>query len=526
MIFWLSFVSILFQMQIYVFLMSLGLKLWDDETLQEKITKHAQPSSASKISASDSIESRSSLLNVDASLKASFLSGLIEVGGSAKYLNDKKKFKNQSRVTCQYNATTVFKELSVTSLETMNTQQTEIIKNSTATHVVTGILYGANAFFVFDSDKLDSSSVQDIQGSMEAVIKKIPSFNVEGQVDIKLTDEEKALTNKFSCKFYGDFILENNPATFEEAVNIYVKLPQLLGEDGENSVPLKVWMMPLKMFAPEAAELVSELSLGLVRKVQNAMEDLREIRMRCNDSQVNDAVENFPQILQDLIRFQNLCGYQEKNLCQIFEKKLPLIRDGEEDESSLKELFEDRDKSPFSYEKLRQWLEYKEREINIIRFCVDTMTEAKIVGSRSELDREVLAPGVDHALCFVFTSLESDDSYLDNMEEYLDSRKIASTNDDLWYHSDEVFTKMREKAKEVQHYAKALKEEQRFCFLVAGIENKKYEGATIYRYKRGVLVTDDFSKPDIHAVKEITDKSDLIWCKSLFHAFLGEKYAF
>ncbi len=91
-------------------------------------------------------------------------------------------------MTCKYNATTIFKELSVTCLETVNTQQTEIIKNSTATHIITGILYGANAFFVFDSEKLDSSSVQDIQGGMEAVIKKIPSFDVEGKVEIKLTD--------------------------------------------------------------------------------------------------------------------------------------------------------------------------------------------------------------------------------------------------------------------------------------------------------------------------------------------------
>ncbi|KAI4795965.1 hypothetical protein KUCAC02_029534 [Chaenocephalus aceratus] len=179
------------------------------------------------MSASDSTESKSTMMDIEASLKVSFLSGLIEVGGSAKYLNNQKKLKNQSRVTFQYKATTNFKQLSIDHV-TLDTEKMEVIEKGLATHVVTGILYGADAFFVFDSEKLEASQVQKIEGSMQAVIKKIPTFDVEGKVDIKLTDEEKALTNKFSCKFYGDFILKINPATFQDAVQTYVELPQLL----------------------------------------------------------------------------------------------------------------------------------------------------------------------------------------------------------------------------------------------------------------------------------------------------------
>ncbi|KAF1378006.1 hypothetical protein PFLUV_G00206740 [Perca fluviatilis] len=190
-----------------------GLTLWDNKTLQGKITESSQRFNEFKMAASDSTESKCTLLDVDASLKASYLSGLIEVGGSAKYLNDQKKFHNQSRVICQYKATTNFKQLMIKQL-TMETQQMDVIKKSSATHVVTGILYGANAFFVFDSEKVEASSVQDIQCSMRAVIKKIPKVDIEGEVNLQLTDEEKALTQKFSCKFYGDLILDSNPATF------------------------------------------------------------------------------------------------------------------------------------------------------------------------------------------------------------------------------------------------------------------------------------------------------------------------
>ncbi|XP_038591156.1 neoverrucotoxin subunit beta-like [Micropterus salmoides] len=485
-----------------------GLTLWDDKTLQENTVESSQHSSAFDTSASDSIESKSFLLDVDASLKASFLGGLIEVGGSAKYLNDKKKFKNQSRVTFQYKATTHFKQLSMTHLVTMDAKQTDVIKKASATHVVTGILYGANAFFVFDSEKLDASSVQNIQGSMEAVIKKIPSFNIEGKVELKLNDEEKALTEKVSCKFYGDFILESNPATFEDAVKTYVDLPKLLGGNGERSVPLKVWLMPLKNLDPEAPELMSGISIGLVRKAQNALEDLKQIVMRCND--VLDR-EHFPQIEEKLSRFQNVCKYYAAKLQQTMEKKFPLIRDGKEDESSTKQLFEDRDKSPFSHEKLSKWMDHKEREINIIRSCVEKMEGTQIVHNQSELDREVLAADVEDALCFVFTSLESADPCLDVMADYLDSLNLECTHEDPWYFSDEVFTKMREKAKSFSYLAKALKNNSRFCFLIAAIANKKYTGATIYHYKEGILVSEDFSKPDLPPVEKITDRRDLIW---------------
>ncbi|XP_030256782.1 neoverrucotoxin subunit beta-like [Sparus aurata] len=481
-----------------------GLTLWDQNTLKQKTIETSQQTSNFEVSASDSIESKSSLMDIEASLKVSFMSGLIEVGGSAKYLNDTKKFKNQSRVTCRYNATTHFNQLSATQGETMNTQQIDVIQKGTATHVVTGILYGADAFFVFDSEKLEASSVQDIQGHMEAVIKKIPSFNVEGRVDIKLTEEENDLTNKFSCKFYGDFILESNPATFVDAVKTYVELPRLLREKGKDTVPLKVWLLPLKVFDTTAAELKREISAGLVWKVQDVLEDLHEMQMRCNDSLDDTVVQNFPQIKKILSKFQNWCNQRKSNFKTNMAKKLPYIRDGEEDESLVEKLCEDRNKSPFSHEKLDNWLDHKEREINVIRSCVEMMEGTKIVHNQSELDREVLAAGVDEALCFVFTSLQSADPVLDEMDQYLDSLR-GSTNVVPWYYSGDVLTKMREKAKYFVDIAKSLKN---FRFLVAAITNEKYNGSTIYHYKNGILSTEDFIHiPDVETV---TDRRDLL----------------
>ncbi|XP_070708307.1 stonustoxin subunit beta-like [Pempheris klunzingeri] len=488
-----------------------GLTLWDIKTLQQNTVENRQPSSAFEVSASDSIESKSSQLDIEASLKASFLSGLVEVEGSAKYLNDTKKFKNQSRVTCRYKATTNFKQLLMTDLVNLDDQQQNVIKKSTATHVVTGILYGANAFFVFDSEKLDASSVQEMEGSMKAVINKIPSFDVGGKVEMKLTTGEEALTKKFSCKFYGDLHLESNPATFEDAVKTYAALPKLVGEKGESSVPLKVWMMPLRDLYSEAAELKSTISIGLVRKVEDTLQDLRETEMRCNDSLTNASEENFPQISKKLLSFQKLCGYYVSNLQRTMAKKFPLIREGKEDESSVKQLFEDGDKSPLSKERLSRWLDHKEREINVINSCIAAKEGIKIVPNQTELDREVLAPGVEDAFCFVFTSLEIDDPCLDAMTRYLDSRDLERTDEEPWYYSDEVLANMRALARRFNIFAKVMQGNPYYRFLIAAIADEKYTGATIYHYKDGRLTSTMFAKPDIDDVNAVTDRKTLIW---------------
>ncbi|KAM9853120.1 stonustoxin subunit beta-like [Aulostomus maculatus] len=490
-----------------------GLTLWDGTAIQKNSIESPQHSTEFHITASDSIESKSSLLDVEASLKTSFLGGLIEVGGSAKYLNDQKKFKSQSRVTLQYKATTVFRQLTVNSLGPLERHQREVIQKGLATHIVTGILYGAIAFFVFDSEKMEASSIQNTQRSMEAVIKKIPSFKVEGNVDIKLTSEEKALTSTFTCKFYGDLLLGCNPATFEEAVKTYMELPKLLGEKGEKGAPLKVWLMPLSNLEPTAIELKSELRVDLGRKAQDVLEDIRQVEMRCNDSLADSTVHYFPEICQALNSFQKLCNFYKSSLQQTLGKVLPSIREGREDQSSLQKLFEDRKKSPFSAEELSRWLDYKEREINIIRSCVDlvTGTNVKIIHKKSDLDRELLAPGVDDAFCYVFTSLETADPYLDAMANYLDSLDSRRTDKEPWFSSNAVIIKMRQKAKLFQTCARALKDSSSVKFLVAAVANEKYTGASIYHYREGILVTDDFSKPEVPPVRTITDRRCLIW---------------
>uniref|UniRef100_A0A3B4H744 B30.2/SPRY domain-containing protein n=1 Tax=Pundamilia nyererei TaxID=303518 RepID=A0A3B4H744_9CICH len=483
-----------------------GVKLWDDSSQEERTEEQDQPSTYLNVIKSDSFKSKSSLLDVDSSMKLSVLSGMVKVGGSARYLLNKKKFQHQSRVTLHYKATTKFKQLTLNPQKIKNIKLTDNLR-SLATHVVTGILYGTNAFVVFDSEKLDASSIQDTQASMETVINKIPSFNVNGKVDIKLSNKEKAVTDKFTCQFYGDFILESNPVTFEDAVKTVNQLPKLLGENKENGVPLKVTLMPLKDLHLKAKVRIEEINPGLVRKAEDILQDLHNVEIRCNDLLEDIVVRTFPQIQEKLIRFKKLCEYYRSSLQQTMAERLLSIREGKEDTQKLVKVFDDRDKSPFSQERLIKWIEYQEKEINNISCIVKILQGIKIISDQSKLDREVFNTEKE-VLCFAFTSLKSTHPYLQNMSDYLDKMKLGSGNtppaQDQWYFSDGVRAKMIKKAK-------LLKDSSRFYRLVAAIGNDKYEGASIYHYRNTDLVTDDFLGPAINEVETVRDRSDLMW---------------
>uniref|UniRef100_A0A3B3VHT4 B30.2/SPRY domain-containing protein n=1 Tax=Poecilia latipinna TaxID=48699 RepID=A0A3B3VHT4_9TELE len=456
-----------------------------NELLYVYYSYNSQHSSDFKITSSDSLDTKSSLLDVNASLKASFLGGLIEVGGSAKYLNDEKKSHNQSRITFQYKATTTFKQLNISADEMKKQLKIGDEMKPLATHIVTGILYGANAFFVLDSNKVDTKTLRKIEGNLQATINKFPGISLSGEVDIKLSNEERAVADAFSCTFYGDLIPEKNPTSFQDALLTYMNLPSLLGANKEHSVPLKVWLMPLKNFDASASEVKMELSTGLLGKAQHALVELQNLKIRCNDC-LADSYQ-FQQISTVLLGFKQKCRTYEGMLQDLIAKKIPGIRAGKEDENELLRILDEKEQSPFSTDKLNKWMANKEREVNVIKSCVEAMDGAKILPKESDVVEELLCLKVEHVLCFVFTSLETSDPYLQKMAEYLETMDFKATGnvspatEDLWYFSEEELTRIREKATEIGELVAGLKNEAKYRFVVTAMKNKKYKGE-IFRH--------------------------------------------
>jgi len=349
-----------FQTLLFSFVFSAALTLWDQRTLEKETTQQSQPNTDFGIVASDSIEDKSSALNVEASLKASFLCGLVKIEGAAKFLKDRKISKNQARVTLNYKTTTRFKELSMTHIDRGNVQYPYVFETGQATHVVTGILYGAQAFFVFDREVSEKENRQDIESNLKVVIKNIPKLKIEGQGSLKMGDK---FSCEFSCKFHGDFNLEKHPVSFQEAIDVYQSLPKLLGTNGENAVPQKVWLMPLKDLDSAAARLVRQISDRLIRDAQNVLEDLGELERRCNDAEKCTTTQQFPQINKKVKDFKRQIHQYKVDFQKTMAEKLPSIRGGGEEEGVLAKIIKKVHSSPFNSNDLHAWMDFKETEI-------------------------------------------------------------------------------------------------------------------------------------------------------------------
>uniref|UniRef100_K7F1K8 Fibronectin type-III domain-containing protein n=1 Tax=Pelodiscus sinensis TaxID=13735 RepID=K7F1K8_PELSI len=470
-----------------------------------------QPRTEFEIIASDTIEDKANALNVTASLKASFLGGLVEVGGSAKYLNDTKTSKQQARVTLRYSATTRFEHLTMSQLGAGNVYYPAVFDQGTATHVVTAVLYGAQAFFVFDREVSSSENVREIEGTLQIAIKKLPTFSVEGEGSVKIDEKEKLNADKFNCKFHGDFALENNPTNFQDAIKTYSTLPTLLGENGEKAVPMRVWLYPLTKLDSRAAQLVREISLTLISDAQTAMEDLAELNMRCNDMGKNPIARTFPEIQKKIQKFKDVCKQHRQTFQKELAGLLPSIRGGGKEEGALVDILTRKNLSLFNMQKLNEFLDTKEREMNYVNSYLSVLKNIEVVPSQSELEKIVLNSGLDGDLDFVvsftFTSLHNEEPYLADLHLWLRTQSTKDTQDPAasseskeskskaWFEDKEIYKKARKAAKCFSHFARANKSNGTARFIVTSVPDEANPGAFIYLYENGELVNSDFQPP-------------------------------
>ncbi|XP_051808950.1 uncharacterized protein LOC127535328 [Acanthochromis polyacanthus] len=494
-----------------------GITLWDRDDLKKHIGERPQSFNDLEIVASESIEDKSSALNVNASLKASFLGGLVEVSGSANYLNDSKSSRNQARVTLKYKATTKMQELSMDHLGRGNMKHQYVFEQGLATHVVTAILYGAQAFFVFDREVSEEENHQDIQGNMKVMIKKIPLLSIDGDGSLKMEDKDKKNLDKFSCRFIGDFCLQKTPTSFQEAVEVYQSLPTLLGANGEKAVPMKVWLLPLTSLGSSAAKLVRQISIRLVQEAQRVLEDFSELEMRSNDALRSTTAQQFPQIGEKIKGFKEMCSEFKLEFQKTLAKKLPSIRGGGEEEAELAEILKKRHSSPFNSKNLNWWMDCKEREISILKSFTKIMKNTKTISSEAGLDEELFS--AKHAVCFVFTSLGSDEPYLSALSNYLKGTnepeelqdpRTHNIEKEQWYRSKETADEMRKKAKLFSDFAEANMENKNTKFLMVGLTNETQKGSSIYLYEDGFSVSENFeppSKPETVTAADINHNS-------------------
>jgi hypothetical protein len=494
-----------------------GKTLWSPERLNIARNIIATPFTNSEVFTENAIEDKASALDIGAHLKLSFLSGLVNVGGAAKYLNDSKTSNRQSRVVLKYETTTELKQLTMEHLGTGKIDYPEVFDTDIATDVVVGILYGANAFMVFDKEVLKDESLKEVHGNMEVLVKFLPGVGVDGHGSVGITEEQKKNTENMRCKMYGDFRSNESPTNYEDAVRIYKQLPSLIGENGEKAVPIKVYLCPLSSIDSRCQSMVREISTALVNKTAAIQEHLQSAITECNDLVREEVCALFPRLKRQLTAFMKSVELYKVFFTRKILSVIPKIRGGGAEESELAKIIEENEISPSSCNNIERWLEKKRQEIKRLQgIVVHSLKETPVI-SPEAVENELYDPANEFIVCCTFKIACEEDEIILKMNAHINDRDVTnegSTKHTFKADEKSTYKNLRETLRHFMTLKSANKENNSVKFIATDdpLENDFVgnTGAFLHFFEDGELENEDLRshpKPNNLRVLETTEST-------------------
>lgn len=129
-----------------------------------------------KLTMSDSLEDKLSVLDISASLSLEVLSGLVKVKGSGKYLTDSKANSETHSWAIllflrKHEKRLLFEEKQVVDKRPHDID--DVIKKDKATHFVSSIVYGGSMVIELLSRRVELQKVESIKGDLSVQLEKL-----------------------------------------------------------------------------------------------------------------------------------------------------------------------------------------------------------------------------------------------------------------------------------------------------------------------------------------------------------------
>lgn len=502
-----------------------GATLWDPENLANNTSTYVQPYTGFEVITDDSLQDKAHALGVEASLKLSMVGGLIDISGSAKYAENSQQTRHETRLSLKYSTTTHFEQLTMKQLGKGNLNHPDLHDLDLATHVVTGVLYGAEAFFVFDRVIAKEEDKRDVSGQLRVLINKIPTLKVDGSGKLNMNDQQQEFVDRLDCKFYGDFRLSENPSTFAEAVRIYRELPSLLGKNNENAIPKKVWLYPLNLLDSKAMRVVRDISSKLVDYTISVIEDLHSFEVTALDLTRNQIFTHFNHLKNQLLDFAARLSEFQRVLKEKIVLYLPQLRGNTGiEESVLFDLFKKVDSSPFNKRALESWLSEKQQVISLATALLETLMKYKnlnVTIKSSSLDGVDFSSQYDYTYSLSLRFVEENDPQLSDMYKHLYSNNSVkpsqnSQSNKTWFTDQSSLAKIRKDFRQFTDFAIANNVENRkIKFIVDeefAVNRSKTTQLVLYDDESTIAGFVIPSKPGAPYAKNITENNlTLAW---------------
>ncbi|CAF2845263.1 unnamed protein product [Rotaria sp. Silwood2] len=306
-------------------------------------------------------------MNIEASLKLSLLGGMINITGSAKYLKQTKEDSRTIRVTYVYKVKTKTERLLISMGGLSEYFSEDGLENPNATHMVTGIMWGANVAATFEQVVDNHDQVETVEGSLSVVLKALP---ISGNAKLDLENKENSKHENLKISFSGDLLIDECPQNIAEVLSVFKKVPSLIKSlnDGKGQ-QLVFFLYPLKRIAQifkhelQITRMINEVSQLVVMRIENIFEDISKGKRKFNDflNEIKPWEDYISRDWQNEIREKQveLIAVELKTQREL-STLLKNIRSGQEEESVMERLLDNFDReNPCSSRSIEKFLKDK-----------------------------------------------------------------------------------------------------------------------------------------------------------------------
>ena len=310
------------------------------------------------------------------------------------------------------------------------------------------------------------------------------------------------MLSKISCKFYGDLILSSTPSTFQDAMQVYRDLPNLLnGSNGDQSVPKNAILYPLSKMESRTRQIINSISTNLIYKVEEIMESIHNHQIKVCDLKRLDICSTFVGIDDQLTHFVHMVNHFKLNFMRDISLLLPKVRGTVAKEKELSDLISSVSNSPFSPRQMKSFTRGMEQVIKVLSqhdIVKNLTTNSNIRQAFTSSDDDILSLTVDfnhvYVLCFTFNMTSKESPCLKKMEEYLSTNTVLSCDGKELYEDANLLQGLASQVQRYCDFAKVNSERKDLTFAVSDSnEDTESSGPAVILYCSGIA--EDFEPP-------------------------------
>ena len=472
--------------------------LWKEESFKKEAFFNERTSNEQDwfVDLQNTFSSKIRKLKIEDGLRLSVMSGMVDLKGHAKYLNDTSSSRKVAKVSLTYKESTVSRHLTSDAIHNSDYKEHMADYEKEYTHVVVGIQYGGTFTMVFERDLKENENKEDIEESLCAILREFPQtkFNLSVKDKYKLVLND---TENFRYTVYSDLRSDTTVASWDEALKLYQSFPCKLRESSNadiKGVPVKIDLLPKTFFGTKHDLLSKELQSNIVDQSQEVIESLTNA---INESQdLLNETNHFPILKKKIERFlKTVERYKKFFEKDVLRELLKSIRSGSDNEELLINAFKQHNQSVFG--SLDVWLKKISKTAKFL-LKIQNQLPGGLVSFVNE--PFIQDPGKKINVVLLFEVCKKEDKFIDEMLRYYTSptksQTVVTTEEILdkenWIENELFILKIQQMVHQFSNFALANSSNKDIGFYVREKESKDNPECTIEVWQKFKRV--DFKK--------------------------------